>query len=143
MKLTVNLEEKQGSLVLASLSGLALILTVGWAVPLIGHFMGGLAAGWIARKDMRKISLISFLNGLVGGVVISLLTLTFGGTIGMDWFGENLGFLTMVFTSLCILGGFLAALGAAVGVALLVAEKPLKPTLSEEAPTPEAAQQQP
>lgn len=137
------MEEKQGNLVLASLSGLALILTVGWVAPLIGHFIGGLVAGWIARKGMRKISLISFLNGLLGGVVISLLTLTFGGTIGMEWFGESVGFLTMVFTGLCILGGFLAALGAAISVALLVVEKPLTPTLSEKAPTSEATQQQP
>lgn len=134
------MEEKQGSLVLASLSGLALILTVGWVAPLIGHFIGGLAAGWIARKGMRKISLISFLNGLVGGVVISLLTFTFGGTLGMEWFGESVDFLTMVFTGLCILGGFLSALGAAVSVALLVVEKPLNPTMSEKAPTSKAAQ---
>lgn len=90
MRRNVNLGNYSGSLWLGAFARFVVIVAIGWALPIIGHFIGGLVA------------LGGFLGGLLGGFI-----------------GFLLGLLVAVAAVILgIFGAIIAAIGGLIGGAL-------------------------
>ncbi|MDI6718683.1 MAG: DUF5518 domain-containing protein [Methanomicrobiales archaeon] len=101
------------------IAGWILMIIVDLFVPVAGPFVGGFAAGYIARGGPWNAGIAGLVSGILGGIIVVLLVLV-GSTVLLG----GVGFFTALFVGILLMvvlflvHGILAFIGGAIAGAL-------------------------
>jgi len=107
---------KEGNMALAVAAGFVVNLVL-FNLHLIGDFIAGLVAGYIADGDLARGAIAGFIAGLLGGAILGLVILALAGILAplLGPFSFLLSLGAVIPIALAAKGALVMAIGGLVG----------------------------